>query len=83
VKATSLAATFERLLTIAQLDHHEGRVRGPGHPWTSADLVAQEALFEIQADLLKLLLDVAEALGPAMVGRLTKALPWAYRSVPA
>lgn len=80
VPTANLATVFERLLKLAQRDHHEGKVGGGSkQPWTAADLVAQEALFEIQTDLLAILLEVAETLGSAMVLRLTEAMPWAYR----
>jgi hypothetical protein len=80
------AAIFDRLVKLALRDHHEGKplpegkVTGmrDGHPWTAADLVAQEALFEIQADVLDILLDLARELGPKHVDRLARAMPWAY-----
>jgi len=79
-----IVQTFDRLLALAQRDHHEGQTpteRGPrrAQPWTAADLVAQEALYEIQHDLLDLMLGLARFLGPEYVERLVTTMPWAFK----
>jgi hypothetical protein len=80
---------FQRLLAIALRGHQTGNVCGGKlsamrvprgeSPWTSADMVHQDALYEIQADLLALLLQMAESIDAAAVAHLTAAMPWAYR----
>ena len=88
-RVRAIRFAFDRLLKLALRDHHAGEPIGEGGapdrrrgvPWVSADLVAQDALYEIQADLLDLLLSMARILGDAQVDRLVSAMPWAFTEV--
>lgn len=82
---------FQLLLAIALRGHQTGNVCGGSlarmstpngeQPWTSADMVHQDALYEISSDLLALLLKMAESIDAATVAHLMAAMPWAYRSI--
>lgn len=65
------------LKKLAAMPHASCR---KGTPWVSADLVDQEALYDIQAEVLNLMLAVAEDCGQPHVDALVKAFPWAYQT---
>ncbi len=67
---------LQRLTTIAKIGHRPGSKQ----PWTSADLVDQEALYTVQSEILGLLLDLAKGIGPDAEAKLVATFPWAYQS---
>lgn len=77
---------FEQLIRFAQLGHQTGvpsrATTSREQPWSSADMVHQEALYAIQGELLEILLACARSIdgksGNAAERHLVAALPWAF-----
>lgn len=76
---------FERLLHCAKRGHQTGlpvTTLTREQPWVAADLVAQDALYMVQDDLVGLLYEMARDLDGgtdgATVRHLAAAMPWAF-----
>ena len=83
----AIKKAFERILAIALRGHQTGAPLSAvtrEQPWTSADLVHQDALYSIQNELLSMLLELAREIDGvndgATVRQLSTAMPWAFAS---